>query len=197
MALAARTRWILYGVAGLATLAAMRWVDQRSERPVVVAATTTRASAPLAVRTQPAASDTQVRLDWLKRRPGEDVPRSDPFSAQGPGMPTQPPVEAAPAPAPPPPPPQAPPLPFTYLGKWTEKGQTTVFLSRGERHVSVRGPGKLDETYAVESIDERQIVLNYLPLGIRQSLALVPGAPPVQAAGAAPEAAEESTEEQN
>lgn len=194
MALSARTRWLFYAVAGAATVSAMQWVDERAEGSDEVVAALPRASAPAGAPAP--AGDDQVRLEWLKRRPGEDLPRTDPFSAQAPGGPQQ--VQAPPPPPPPPPPPQAPPLPFTYLGKWTEQGQTTIFLGRGERHVAVRGPGKLDDTYSVESIDERQIVLNYIPLGIRQSLPLVPGAPPVQAAGAGASTPDpESTEETN
>lgn len=194
MALSARTRWLFYGIAGTATVAAMQWVDRRAQEPEpVVAAAPPRRAGPASA---PAPSgDGQVRLEWLKRKAGEDLPRGDPFSGQGPGAPAQ---AQAPAPPPPPPaPPQAPPLPFTYLGKWTEQGQTTVYLARGERHVAVRGPGKLDESYTVESIDERQIVLNYVPLGIRQALPLVPGAPPMQAAGAPSAGQEETSEETN
>jgi hypothetical protein len=198
MAPSARYRWLGYAVAGAATVAAMWWVEQGDQQPApVVAAATPRAPAPSSAASRQEAA--RVRLEWLKRRPGEEVPRGDPFGSQGLG--TQPPAQAAPPPAavaPPPPPPQAPPLPFTYLGKWTEQGRTTVFLARGERHLAVRGTGKLDETYTVEAIDDRQLVLNYVPLGIRQTLPLVAGMPPAQAAGAAPAGAqEESSEESN
>ncbi|MBC5784457.1 hypothetical protein H8N03_16030 [Ramlibacter sp. USB13] len=196
MALSARTRWWAYGVAGLATVGAMQWVDQRAAEPEVVAAATPRRSTPVPAGAASApADDTQVRLDWLKRRTGEDLPRGDPFGTQNMAVQQQQQAQAAAAP-PPPPPPQAPPLPYTYLGKWIEQGQTTIYLARGEHHVAVRGPGRLDDTYTVESVNENQIVLNYVPLGIRQTLPLVPGAAPTQAAaGAAPP--EESTEETN
>lgn len=198
MAFSPRTRWILYGVAGAATLAAMQWVDQEQEPEVAVVPAAPRIGAARPAPQPQADADAQVRLEWLRRRPGEELPRGDPFSARPPGAPAPQRQAAAPPPTPPPPP-QAPPLPFTYMGKWTENGQTTVYLSQGERHVAVRGPGKLNETYVVESIDDRQMVLNYVPLGIRQVLPLAPGAPAAQAAGAAPAAApqEESTEETN
>jgi hypothetical protein len=198
MAWSPRTRWIIYGAAGLATLVAMQWVDENQEAEVAVVPAAPRPTTGAPAAQQAAEADAQVRLEWLRRRPGEEVPRSDPFSARPPGAPA-PEQQAAPPPPPPPPPPQAPPLPFTYMGKWTENGQTTVYLSQGERHVAVRGPGKLNETYVVESIDDRQMVLNYVPLGIRQVLPLAPGAPAAQAAGAAPASApqEESTEETN
>lgn len=197
MALSARTRWLFYGVAGAATAGAMLWVDEKAAEPEVVAAATPRraAAAPSRAASAPG-GDTQVRLEWLKRHPGEDIPRGDPFGTRNMAPPQQ--QAQAAAPPPPPPPPQAPPLPFTYLGKWVEKGQTTVFLARGEHHIAVRGPGRLDDSYTVESVNEHQIVLNYVPLNIRQALALAPGAgAPTQAAGAAPAAEEESTEETN
>lgn len=200
MALNPRTRWILYGVAGAATAAAMVWVDRREQAPTVVAATprTSAAAATSARAPQPPEGDTQVRLEWLKRRPGEELPRANPFGPQAPSPQQQQAQAQPPAPPPPPPPPQAPPLPYTYMGKWTEKGQTTIFLTRGERHVTVRGVGKLDENYTVEALDDRQIVLLYTPLGVRQVLPLVPGAPAVQqAAGAPPPAQEDSNEETN
>lgn len=196
MPLSARTRWLFYGVAGVATLGAMNWVDRRGAEPEVVAAAAPRRAAPLPAGAASAQvpDDGQVRLEWLNRRPGEDLPRGDPFGTQSMASPQQ--RQQAAAPPPPPPPPQAPPLPFTYMGKWVEQGKVTIFLARGDHHVAVRGPGKLDESYTVESIGEQQIVLNYVPLGIRQALPLVPTAP-TQGAAAPAAAPEEATEETN
>lgn len=193
MPIGPRTRWIFYAAAGAATLAAMKWVDEPQDEGAAVVAAVTRAPVPGAATKQPEA-DGQVKLDWLKRKPGEELPRADPFSAR-PLAPTQE-AQAPAPPPPPPPPPQAPPLPFTYLGKWTEQGKTTIFLARGDQHVAVKGPGRLDDSYAVESVDDRQVVLTYVPLGIRQVLPLVPGAPPVQAAGAAAPAAQQDPNEE-
>ena len=203
MAWSARARWVAYGIAALATVAAMRWVDEAAVRDEPVAAAAAPAAPRAATRQAPGAAtaarsrpgapaggDSEVRLDWLARTPMGEV-TADPFGA-APVEPPRAPVRAA---APPPPPaPQAPPLPFTYVGKWMEDGRTIVFLARGGQNVAVRGAGKLDDMYEVQSIDDRQVVLKYLPLGTQQVLSLAPpgGA---QVATAPAESASQGTEE--
>ena len=83
----------------------------------------------------------------------------------------------------PPPPPQAPPLPFTYLGKMIDGEQTTVFLTRQDRNYVVRLGDTLDGSYRVEKIEEDRVALTYLPLGTEQTL---PFAATPAAASAAP-----------
>jgi hypothetical protein len=67
---------------------------------------------------------------------------------------------------------QAPPLPFSFLGKMTEGAETSIILYRGGRTITVRGPGRLDDDYVVESIQETFLALRYLPLGEQQFLEL-------------------------
>ena len=74
------------------------------------------------------------------------------------------------APPPPPPPPQAPPLPFSYLGKLAEGDETKLFLTHGDRNLVVRAGDVIDNTYRVEEISETTVVLTYLPLTIKQTL---------------------------
>lgn len=74
----------------------------------------------------------------------------------------------------PPPPPQAPPLPFTYLGRIRSGETTTVFLARQNRESVARAGNILDGTYRVEKIDEDRLVLVYLPLGTQQTLLFAP-----------------------
>jgi hypothetical protein len=71
-----------------------------------------------------------------------------------------------------PPRPQAPSLPFSFLGKVSEGSETSIFLYRGGRTLTVRGPGRLDDNYEVESIQEGFLVLRYVPSGERQFLEL-------------------------
>lgn len=66
--------------------------------------------------------------------------------------------------------PQAPPLPFTYLGRIKSGGATTVFLARQNRESVARVGDILDDTYRVERIDESRVFLVYLPLGTQQAL---------------------------
>lgn len=68
--------------------------------------------------------------------------------------------------------PQAPPLPFAFLGKLLDGQTTIVFLSRGDRNYVARLGDRLDESYRVEEIGEQTMTLAYLPLGVRQSLAI-------------------------
>lgn len=73
--------------------------------------------------------------------------------------------------------PQAPRVPYAFLGKWTAAGRTVVYLQRGDHSVVINAPGPLDEQYAVHSLDERRMVLKYLPLGTLHTIDLdaVPG----------------------
>lgn len=67
---------------------------------------------------------------------------------------------------------QAPPVPYSVLGKWTAAGRTVVYLKRGEQSITVDAPGPLDAQYAVQAIDEHRLTLKYLPLGVLQQLDL-------------------------
>jgi hypothetical protein len=85
-----------------------------------------------------------------------------------PPPPPAPKVESAPAP---PPPPQAPPLPFTFMGSYAPNGAAPVFfLTQGDRVYDVHIGDTLDNTYKVEAFSNNQLVLNYMPLNIKQSL---------------------------
>ncbi len=82
--------------------------------------------------------------------------------------------------APPPPPPQAeegapapeaPPLPFTFLGRITEKGQVAAFLlTMGSRVLTVRVGDSIDHTYRLEKYQKGQLIFRYRPMNVRQVL---------------------------
>jgi len=82
------------------------------------------------------------------------------------------------APPPPPPPadeapaaPTAPPLPYTYVGSYTPSGErATYFLARGDRVIDAHVGDKLDGVLLFEKVEGGQLVFNYLPLNIRQTL---------------------------
>lgn len=79
-------------------------------------------------------------------------------------------------PAPPPPsdvpspPPQAPALPYSYMGRWQEAGQTTYYLARGALPVSVRAGQVLDGVWRLEPVTGNQLNFTYLPLDQTRSL---------------------------
>ena len=79
------------------------------------------------------------------------------------------------APPPPPPPPAAPPVPFTYLGRLAEGPQTTVFLAAGDRNLVVKAGDVIDNTYRVDEVGERMLMLTYLPQNVKQFIPI--GAP--------------------
>ena len=90
----------------------------------------------------------------------------DPFEARGWTAPVEKPrqvvlVQAAP---------QLPPLPFTYLGKWTEGDQVAVILSREGRNYIAHTNEILDGGYRVDSIEPNRMTMTFLPLATQQTL---------------------------
>ena len=136
--------------------------------------------APVLAQTNPApkdapagASDNVPRVDLDKlKRPAAPAQPSNLFGARS-WEQRAPAKRIAP---PPPPPPQAPPLPFTYVGRWIERGDTLVMLSRGGRNYVVHEGDKVDPTYLVEKIDNDKLVIRYLPLDQTQVLLFAGGA---------------------
>lgn len=72
----------------------------------------------------------------------------------------------------PPPPPQAPPLPYTYVGKIMEGSQVIVFLAKQDRNYVVKQGETIDGVYRIDEIKGGTMVLTYLPLDQKQSLAI-------------------------
>ena len=65
-----------------------------------------------------------------------------------------------------------PPLPFRYVGRWTENGRVEVLLMRGERLYSAKQGDRIGDDYLLERIGDASIGFMYLPLNEKQSLAL-------------------------
>lgn len=84
----------------------------------------------------------------------------------------------APPPPPPPPPavavePTAPPLPYVFVGTYSDGSQPTVyFLTRGDRVYDVHVGDTLDGIYSVDSVQNGALVFTYKPLNARQTLEL-------------------------
>ena len=70
----------------------------------------------------------------------------------------------------PPPPPTAPPLPFSYLGRYEDLAKPVIFLVRGDRILLVSAGDVIEGTYRVDGIVGTTLGLTYLPLNIRQTL---------------------------
>ncbi|MGV7210641.1 hypothetical protein ACLB1G_22645 [Oxalobacteraceae bacterium A2-2] len=71
---------------------------------------------------------------------------------------------------PPPPPPQAPPLPFTYIGKAAQAGAWEVYLARGDKVYVARLQAVIDGVYRVDAIAPPFLTLTYLPMNQVQQL---------------------------
>ena len=76
------------------------------------------------------------------------------------------------APPLPPPKPVAPAFPYTYLGALTEDGVRTIFLARGDRVLPVRAGDLVDAAYRIDSMNDKQMSLTYLPLNEPMVVAL-------------------------
>ena len=113
-----------------------------------------------------AALDDDIDLDKLRR--GElKAPQGDPFATKSPEPRPAAPAAQAAAPAPPAP----PPLPFQYIGKWSQGDKSEVLVLRGEELLGIAAGQKIDD-YRVEQIGDASISFTYLPLKARQTLEL-------------------------
>jgi hypothetical protein len=136
---------------------------RRPSQAPVEEAQARRASAPHAE------SPGALRVDLLQRGVQEAAAR-DVFTAHS--------WYRAPPPAPPqapepPPPPTVPPVPFTFVGTFeAADGKPVIYLAEGEKLHAVSEGDILNEVWRVEAGGVDQIVLQYLPLSVRQPLAL-------------------------
>jgi len=64
----------------------------------------------------------------------------------------------------------APPLPFTYLGRYGEGDARVVILARGDRMYTVGVGEVIDNQYRVDRISGGVVGLTYLPMNVQQSL---------------------------
>jgi hypothetical protein len=83
-----------------------------------------------------------------------------------------PPAPAAPAEAQSAPRPSAPPLPFQFVARIADGGNTTTYVMLGEDHYSVKPGLVIDRNYRVEKVTETAVTFTFLPLGTRQVLPL-------------------------
>jgi hypothetical protein len=156
------------------TLGSVHWASRldSSEEAVEPVADSRPRAAP-AGSASVAQGTAELDLERLRRGPSLD-PSADPFALRdfrpAPPVVKHPIAMPAAEVAPPPPPPQAPPLPFSYLGKLAEGDSTTVFLSLGDRNLIVRAGDVIENNYRVEEVTDAAVVLTYLPLTVKQTL---------------------------
>jgi hypothetical protein len=69
--------------------------------------------------------------------------------------------------------PTAPPLPFSYIGRYEQDGAGTLYyLVNGDRVYDVKVGDVIDNTYRVDKVSGGQLMFTYLPLATSQGLRL-------------------------
>jgi hypothetical protein len=175
--------------AALLGVAAFVVIDAHDDKPAASAAPAARAATarPAAEnRAEPQPTPTPQSAG-LPARGALGEPASPLFAVQS----WQPPPPKAVAP-PPPPPPTAPPMPFRFAGKLVQDGRVSVFLAKGDTLLTVRQGDTVEGVYRVDSVGDTEIALTYVPLGQKQTIAVVsslPRGPAGTAVAAAPPAA--------
>lgn len=122
---------------------------------------------------KPAQSLPRIELERLQRQEkpaGTSAAASHTFKAISWYVPPPPPPPPKPLPPPPPPPPTAPPMPFSFLGRYEEGGKQIILLVRSDRIYTVSEGEVIDNTYRVERLTSGQLELTYLPLNITQTV---------------------------
>jgi hypothetical protein len=84
--------------------------------------------------------------------------------------PVKPQAYEPPPPPPPPPVPTAPPLPFTFLGRYDDSVSLVIILTKGDRVYTVSVGDVIENTYKVEKLTAGVLTFTYLPLKIEQKL---------------------------
>jgi len=163
----------LVGAAGLAVFG-----DRTPDQGATVEAVTHRDEPAEAVEPKAAPASTPAR----RKRAAEILALQPRQSLIGHEIPTEPPalfgsrtlIQSAeaddkPAAAPPA---EAPPLPFTYLGKKYENATWEVFLAIGDHTYFVREGSVIDQAYAVNSIRPPVMTLTFIPMNKMQTLTI-------------------------
>ena len=65
-----------------------------------------------------------------------------------------------------------PPLPFQFLGRFVDEGKAAYFLQAGERNVVARPGDMLEERYRFDGVVQGALQFTYLPLNLKQTLAV-------------------------
>lgn len=161
-------RRILFGslVVTLVLSAASGKEWQAAEEPVLPVARPDHAPS-----RQPAQPQPLIELEQLNRGDASAKPEpaaSNVFKAMSWYVPPPPPPPKPPPP--PPPPPTAPPLPFSFMGRYEEDGKRIILLVRGDRIYTVAEGEVIDNVYRVEGLTGGQLELTYLPLNIKQTI---------------------------
>lgn len=172
-------RWVVLGITFTAIVTAATPEKDGSAMKAVYSTTPLQvnaASSSIARAQQRQPEPVHVELERLARpqpkpdaesgvEPGAEI--GNVFGATSWYVPPPPPPPPPPAP---PPVPTAPPMPFTYLGRYEDAPAQQAILLKGERMYIVAEGDVIEDTYRVEHLTPGMVELTYLPLDIKQSL---------------------------
>lgn len=116
----------------------------------------------------------RIELERLRRHAREAKDGQPVSNAFNPKRWYVPPPPRPPPPPPAPPPPTAPPVPFTYLGRYQDAQKLVVMLARGNKLYTVSQGEVIDGTYRVDRISDSAVDLTYLPLNTSQAVSTTP-----------------------
>lgn len=165
MILRLRRRWIFLGLMLCVTLAAAAWVgrEEGGNDEQIVAP---RNGNPIERATfkKQESEKSQLELPKLKRGAMDKV-RQNLFVGKSWYVPPPPKKVVEPAT------PTAPPIPFTYMGKFQEEsGRLIIYLAKGDQTYAVSPGDVIENTYRIDAMEARQIVITYLPMAVKQTL---------------------------
>lgn len=164
-----KPRHLVLGALLVAASAAAFWPS--AEAPVEVVEPVQRAARPSGavaltqIEAAPATASPMRSHPPLAAEPAADLFPSQSF------RPPPPPMEEQ---AEPPPPPMAPPLPFGYLGAWTENGRLTVFLAQGGQTLCAEKGERLPGGWRIDDATPESVLFTYEPLNQQKTLRIAP-----------------------
>jgi hypothetical protein len=71
-------------------------------------------------------------------------------------------------------PPAAPPLPFRFIGRVYQEGETQAYVARGAKVYAVKKGDVVDNDYRVEKLGATEMVFMHIPSGSRQVMQFTP-----------------------
>jgi hypothetical protein len=175
MKLPARKTWPYIGVLGVAILIALSPTTEQGGSAAVVnsGAQFSKADAPESTSRERQSQLGHVELEKLNEQQAKAASGKKVSNAFSPTSWYVAPPRRPEPPPPPPPAPTAPPLPFTYLGRYEDPPKRLVILSIGNRVYTVSQGEVIDGNYRVAHITDDAVELVYLPLNISQSISTV------------------------
>lgn len=177
-AMTPQRRRVLIGVSLGLTLGACWYVGDSpkpTEARTIERGDTTEMPRTDTTKAKPSAADESLDLSKFAERhweKGKNAFDSRSWNRPMPAAAKPPPVAVAP-PTPiavTPPAPIAPPLPYVYVGMMDTEDGTQVFLQRGQEPLAAKVGDVIAGTYRIDRVEERAVLLTYLPSNVAQVL---------------------------